>query len=195
MKKILTLASVFAAVVLSTQATEVKLSEVHLCCANCVKGVDKALTGVTGVTAKSDKDAGTVVLTAPDTAAAQKAVDALVAAGYYGKSSDAAIKVMAHTGAKDGKVSTLKVSGVHLCCDKCVTAVNGVVSNMPEFRDKTDGLWRRPLLLRFTVQIPPDQRIRDMDTPPMGHTARRPLPWNMTRRCRRRLKPMICRAS
>jgi putative DNA primase/helicase len=38
-------------------------------------------------------------------------------------------------------------------------------NNMPEFRDKTDGLWRRPLLLKFTVQIPPDQRIRDMDTP------------------------------
>src|SRR5258707_3512319 len=84
MKKILALASVLVIFGWSAEAadTSVKLSNVHLCCNSCVKGVDKALSGVTGATAQSDKDAGTVTITAPDKATAQKAVNALVAEGY-----------------------------------------------------------------------------------------------------------------
>ena len=139
MKRILTLTSVLLAFAWSTQAAEtsVKLSDVHLCCNSCVKGVDKALTGLTGVTAKSDKDAGTVIINAPDKAAAQKAVDTLVAAGYFGKSSDAGIKVTAKTGAKEGKVQTLKVDGVHLCCDKCVKGVNAALSQVAGVKANT----------------------------------------------------------
>ncbi len=83
MKRILTLSAVLLALGGFAQAadTSVKLSNVHLCCNGCVKGVDKALSTVTGATAQSDKDAGTVTLSAPDNATAQKAVDALVAAG------------------------------------------------------------------------------------------------------------------
>ena len=139
MKRILTLASVLVAFAWSVQAAEttVTLSEVHLCCNSCVKGVDKALTGLTGTSAKSDKEAGTVAITAPDKASAQKAVDALVAAGYFGKSSDAGIKVMAKTGAKEGKVQTLKVDGVHLCCDKCVKGVNTALSSVDGVKANT----------------------------------------------------------
>jgi len=104
--------------------SSVKLSDVHLCCQSCVKGVDKAVAKVPGVTAKSDMDDKTVSLTGPDTATVQKAVDALVAAGYYGKSSDDSIKVSAETGAKDEKVQSLKVEDTHLCCGSCVKAVN-----------------------------------------------------------------------
>ena len=117
----------------------VKLSGVHLCCKSCVKGVDKAVGTVSGATAASDADAGTVSITAADAATAQKAVNALTAAGYFGKSEDAGIKIDASTGAKDAKVSSLTVSGVHLCCPKCVKAVNaaladvsGVTSNTAE---------------------------------------------------------------
>src|ERR1041385_7434131 len=97
-----------------------KLTDVHLCCQSCVKGVDKAVSKVEGVKATSDMDEKTVSLTAPDTATLQKAVDALVAAGYYGKSSDPAIKVSAETGAKDQKVQSLQVADTHLCCTSCV---------------------------------------------------------------------------
>ena len=139
MEKILTLTSVLVAFACSTQAAEtsVKLSDVHLCCNSCVKGVDKALAGLPGITAKSDKDAGTVTINAPDKAGAQKAVDALVAAGYFGKSSDAGIKIMANTGAKDGKVQSLKVDGVHLCCAKCVTGVNEALSKVAGVKANT----------------------------------------------------------
>ena len=143
-KSILTLVVTAALAAFAQAESTVKLTGVHLCCKSCGKGVDKAVGTVSGVSAASDLDAGTVTLTAPDAAAAQKAVDALVAAGYYGKSEDAAIKVSSATGAKDGKVSALTVSDVHLCCAKCVKAVNaaladvkGVASNTAEKNAKS----------------------------------------------------------
>src|SRR6266436_601786 len=139
MKKLITVASILLALGWTAQAadTTVKLSNVHLCCNSCVKGVDKALSGVTGATAQSDKDAGTVTITAPDKATAQKAVNALVAAGYFGASSDPAIKVSARSGAKNAKVQSLKVNGVHLCCNKCVTSVKDALATVPGVNGNT----------------------------------------------------------
>jgi len=109
----------------------VKLTDVHLCCESCVKGVQKAVAKVPGVKAESDMDEKTISLNAPDAATLQKGVDSLTAAGYYGKSSDAAIKVNAETGAKDVKVKTLKVEDTHLCCGSCVKAVNKALADVP----------------------------------------------------------------
>ena len=117
--------------------TTVKLSNVHLCCDGCVKGIDKAVAKVTGVAAQSDKDAGTVSIKAPDSATAQKAVNAIVAAGYFGKSSDEAIKVKPKSGAKKKKVQSLTVSGVHLCCGKCVTAASDALSKVSGVKANT----------------------------------------------------------
>ncbi len=132
MKKLFALAIMPLAMVWSAQAADVsvKLTDVHLCCQSCVKGVQKAVGQVRGVTATADKDEGTVSLTGPDTVTVQKAVDALTAAGYFGKSSDPAIKVNADTGASDRKVQTLQVEGVHLCCGKCVKAVNQALASV-----------------------------------------------------------------
>src|SRR5437867_2574733 len=139
MKRIVTLASVLLAVSWAAQAAEtnVKLSHVHLCCNSCVKGVDKAISNVSGASAQADKEAGTVSITAPDKPTVQKAVDALVAAGYFGTSSDSAIKVTATSGAKNGKVQSLKVAGVHLCCNKCVTTVNDALSKVAGVKGNT----------------------------------------------------------
>jgi len=109
----------------------VKLSKVHMCCDKCVNGAAKAVSKVDGVTITSDKTARTIVLTASDTTTLQKAVDALVKAGFFGESSDASIKVSTDTGAKGEKVSTLKVEGVHLCCPSCVKAVDKAVKSVP----------------------------------------------------------------
>jgi copper chaperone CopZ len=117
--------------------TSVKVSEVHLCCQNCVKGVQTAVSKVEGVTATADRDAGTVTLTGPDKAKVQKAADALVAAGYFGKSSDPSIKISDATGAKGKKVQSMKVEGVHLCCGKCVTAVDDALKTVPGVKSHT----------------------------------------------------------
>jgi mercuric ion binding protein len=138
-KKLMFLGAILTTIVWSAQAadTSVKVSKVHLCCPSCVKGVDKAVAGVTGAASQCDKDAGTVTITAPDQATAQKAVDAMVAAGYFGTSSDPAIKVVDKSGAQKGKVQSLKVSGVHLCCGKCVNSVNEALSKVKGVKGNT----------------------------------------------------------
>ena len=124
---------------LSVQAADVsdKISGVHLCCKSCVTGVEKAVGEVQGATATVDKEAGTVELSGPDTATVQKAADALVAAGYFGKSSDPKIKVSDKTGAKGKQVESLEVSGVHLCCGKCVTALDEALKTVPGVKSNT----------------------------------------------------------
>ena len=108
----------------------VKISNVHLCCAGCVKGAEKAVANAKGVTAAVDKDGGTVTLTGADKAAVQKAADALVAAGFYGKSDSSDVALKDNSGAKDGNASTMTVSDVHLCCDKCAKAAKGALAKV-----------------------------------------------------------------
>jgi copper chaperone CopZ len=132
MKNLVVSAIVTLAFTLTTQAGEVsaKLTDVHLCCPSCVKGVKKAVDSVQGATATANQDEGTVTLTGPDVATVQKAADALVAAGYFGKSSDPAVKLNGETGAKGKNVKSLEVENVHLCCGKCVKAVNTALGDV-----------------------------------------------------------------
>jgi|SRR5579862_1695738 len=117
---------------LSTPAAETvsKISEVHLCCKGCVNGVQKAVGEVDGAKAEVDAEAGTVTLSGADAATVQKAADAMVKAGYFGK-AEGGVKLEATTGATDQKVQTLRVEGVHLCCGKCVKAVDRAVKSVP----------------------------------------------------------------
>ena len=117
--------------------TSVKLSDVHLCCQGCVKGAQNAVSKVPGATVTADRDAETVTISAPDTATAQKAANALVSAGYFGKSSDSSVKIPERTGAKGEKVQALKVEGVHLCCGKCVTAVDDALKTVAGVKSHT----------------------------------------------------------
>jgi copper chaperone CopZ len=132
MKTILVSMTMAFALALSARAADVstKLTDVHLCCDSCVKGVKTALDKVQGVTAVADKEEGIVTLTGPDAASVQKAADALVAAGYFGKSSNPDIKIASATGAKGQKVQALQVDGVHLCCGKCVKSVNTALESV-----------------------------------------------------------------
>jgi copper chaperone CopZ len=113
------------------QDVTVKISDVHLCCGGCLTGVSNAVSGIDGVKATADKESRVVEITGPNTAAVQSAADALVKAGFFGVSSDPSIKISSDTGAKGVKVQSLKVEGVHLCCPKCVKAVNAALSEVP----------------------------------------------------------------
>jgi len=133
MKKIyisLAMASVLA---FSARAadTTVTITDVHVCCGSCVKAVAKVIATVPGLSGAADQDADTVTLTGPDTATVQKGADALVAAGFFGKSSDPAIKINAETGAKDQMVQSITIENAHVCCGKCVKAVNEVLATVP----------------------------------------------------------------
>jgi len=107
-----------------------KLTDVHICCQSCVKGVQSATGKIKGLTATADQDEGTISLKGPDAATVQKGIDALVGAGYYGKSSDPAFKVNAETGAKGEKVKSLQMEDVHLCCGKCVKSVTEALNTV-----------------------------------------------------------------
>ena len=127
------------ALTLSARAADVtvKISHVHLCCDSCVKGAQKAVADIAGVTAEVSKEDESVSLTGADKAAVQKAADALVAAGFFGKSSEAGIKIAAATGAKGHKVESLKIKDVHLCCGKCVKAVNAALESVAGVKANT----------------------------------------------------------
>ncbi len=129
-KHLLTLLTFLSLAVAARAETSVTLSDVHLCCKSCVTGAEKAVAKVSGATAAVDQDAGTVAIKAPDAPTAQKAVDSLVAAGYFGTSADPVVKVKETRGAKDAKVTKLAVNDVHLCCKKCVTTVNKAISGV-----------------------------------------------------------------
>jgi len=122
---------------LSVRADEVKISNVHLCCKGCVTGAEKAVGSVSGVTATADQAAGTVTLTGADSALIQKGATALLKAGYFGKSSDSNIKMEAKTGAKGAQTQSMHVEGVHLCCAKCVKAVDHALKSVPGVKEHT----------------------------------------------------------
>lgn len=129
-KHLLTLVTTLALAIAARAESSVKLTSVHLCCKSCVTGAEKAVAKVSGASVACDADAKTVTISAPDSATAQKAVDSLVEAGYFGKSEDATIKVKDTTGAKDAKVTALAVNDVHLCCKKCVTSVTKAIESV-----------------------------------------------------------------
>lgn len=119
--KISLLGAAVAAFALSAQAeVSLTITGVHNCCGGCAKGITKAVTDGGG-TAKVDGE--TVVITASDDAAAKKAAAALVAAGYFGEGATA-------PAVADAKVKSATVGGVHLCCGKCVTAVEKAVKSV-----------------------------------------------------------------
>ena len=114
-----------------------EISHVHLCCKGCVSGAEKAVGEVAGAKASVNQDEGKVTLSGSDLATVQKAADALVAAGYFGKSANNQVKIKNATGAKGQKVQSLQVEGVHLCCGKCVKAVDQALKAVPGVKNQT----------------------------------------------------------
>lgn len=131
MKKLLLTAVVALALGMGANAATVTLSGVHICCGSCVKAIGKIEGAIPGITAVTDEDAGTVALTAPDTATLQKGTDALVAAGFYGKSSDPSVTVTADTGVKNQKVQSMTIEHLHICCGHCVKDINETLAAVP----------------------------------------------------------------
>jgi len=109
--------------------TKVTVSETHLCCGQCLRGVEAALKDVPGVKHKSSQEAKTIEITADNDEAAQKAIDALAAAGFYGKVDHQKVKFKA-VDAPQATVERLEVTGVHNCCGACTRAIQKAVSSV-----------------------------------------------------------------
>lgn len=109
---------------------KVELTGVHLCCQGCVNAADAALMSVAGVKSHCDMEKGTVAITAGDDAAAQKALDALAAAGFYGRPGNQKLAMKAVSDVPRGEVNSLKVSGIHNCCEPCCEAIKEAIATV-----------------------------------------------------------------
>jgi copper chaperone CopZ len=109
--------------------TKVEVTKVHICCGACEKAVGKVLeeAGVKGTCSKGTRS---ITIMAADDAAAQKAVDALAAAGFHGELDSKACSFKDDSGAKAGKVSSATVKGFHNCCPACCKAIKGVLGKV-----------------------------------------------------------------
>lgn len=122
----------------------VTLSKLHLCCGACVAAVNKAVGSVDGASVEVDKAALSATITAADGETAQKAVDAVAAAGFHGVSDNDDIAMKNDSGATEGNVRRVVVSGLHNCCGGCNVAikkaldtVDGVQANTAKPKSST----------------------------------------------------------
>lgn len=130
MRRIITLLSLAIALAwggVAAAETKVTISNTHLCCGQCLKAVEATLKDMAGVKHKSSQEAKTIEITAESDAAAQKAIDALAGAGFYGKLDNDKVKFKSVvTG--DAAVEKLEVAGVHNCCGACTSAIKKAVT-------------------------------------------------------------------
>jgi mercuric ion binding protein len=110
--------------------TKVEIKGVHLCCGACEKGVVTALKGLDGVTPACDRKNKTVTLTTADDPAAQKALDALAAAGYHGVIESSKLSIKNETNVPAGKVKSLSLTNLHNCCGACGKAIQKAVKTV-----------------------------------------------------------------
>ena len=111
--------------------TKVEMKGVHLCCGACVKGVTTALKGVDGASAVCNQDNGTVTITANDEATAQKALDAVTGAGYFGTIDAEGLKIKPATGVPAGQVKSISLTNSHNCCGACSKAIQKAAKSVP----------------------------------------------------------------
>ena len=81
----------------------------------------------------------TVTVTAKSKFGAKKAVEAIMAAGYFG-TSDASEEKSASslsTAKPAKKITEATVSGAHLCCQKCANAMIEAVKSVPGVTEHT----------------------------------------------------------
>jgi copper chaperone CopZ len=116
---------------------KVELTDVHLCCANCVKSVAGILKDIPGVEGKCDQKKKTVTITASDDKTAQKALDALAKGGFHGKTENKGLAIKDDSGAKKGKVQSVTVTGIHNCCNACNNAIKGVLQKVDGVKANT----------------------------------------------------------
>jgi periplasmic mercuric ion binding protein len=109
--------------------TKVTISDTHLCCGQCLKAVDATLKDMQGVKHTSSQQAKTIEIVADSDEAAQKAIDALATAGFYGKLDNAKLKFKP-VAADEATVEKLEVSGAHNCCGQCTTAIKKAVTSV-----------------------------------------------------------------
>lgn len=128
MKKIL--CSLFALAAFAHAETTVTMTGVHNCCKSCTNGIVKAGTSA-GKDISVTAEGKTVTITTKKKTDAKKAVEAIIAAGYFGKvEGEESASKSAADAKPEAKLTKATVTGVHLCCQKCANAAIAAVKNV-----------------------------------------------------------------
>ena len=90
---------------------------------------------------------GTVTFTAGDDAAARKALDALAAAGFSGRSDNRDLAMRPVGEVPHSRVNSVRVSGIHNCCGPCCDAIKGAIDTV----DGVTGDTAKPRATTFVV--------------------------------------------
>jgi periplasmic mercuric ion binding protein len=117
--------------------TKVEVNGVHLCCGACVNAVNKILKTVDGVTGICDQKGKKITITAPNNEIAQKALDALAAGGFHGDTGSKDLAMKEDSGVSSGKVSKLKVVGIHNCCASCTRDIKNALKKVDGVKEDT----------------------------------------------------------
>ena len=123
-----------AGLMLTEPVVTVDIKDMHLCCGGCNGAATGALNGGGGKDATaSGKE---IKFTAANDAAAQKALDKLTAAGFWGSIDSKTLKLNDDSGtvlppkAKPIKVSSAIFKGAHNCCDGCNKALKEAIKGV-----------------------------------------------------------------
>jgi copper chaperone CopZ len=129
--KQLTLLSLFALAVFARAEITVTMTGVHNCCRGCANGITKAGTSA-GKDITVTAEGKTVTITTKKKSDAKKAVEAIMAAGYFGKveGGEYEEKKSSASAKPEAKLAKATVSGVHLCCQKCADAASDAVKTV-----------------------------------------------------------------
>jgi copper chaperone CopZ len=129
---------------------ELTLANAHLCCGSCRDAVIKATAGIAGVTVTTE--GSNVKIASPDAVKAADAVKAIQDAGYYGVASiDAFASKETYPAAKT-KSATL--TGMHLCCGKCVTSASEAIKGVEGVSEVT-GLEKNATEIKIAGDFSP----------------------------------------
>jgi len=115
---------------LNEPLAQYEVKGLHLCCNGCNGAATGAVGG--GATAAS----GTVTFMAANDGAAQKALDKLTAAGFWGTIESKTVKLTDDSGtvlppkAKPVKISSGTWKGAHNCCDGCNKALKAAIKTV-----------------------------------------------------------------
>src|SRR3989304_2170270 len=117
----------------------VTISELHMCCGDCVKAIYKAAS-IDDVQVEVNEDEQMVVLTAPHYEDVQKALEEIAKAGFFGKIEDDTQAGHVHfpeIRTPDHNVKKLTVRHIHNCCRGCSDAIIEAIESVDGVTSQT----------------------------------------------------------
>ncbi len=131
---VLAVLGVVSLVAMRPPDVKVEIKGLHLCCGGCGGAATGAINGAGGKEAKADNASGTITFSASNEKNAQKALDALAKAGFYGDTGNKQLCIKDDSGIVVNpkkpapKVTMLTFTGVHNCCGGCAKGIKAALA-------------------------------------------------------------------